>query len=100
MAKQIRIDFVSDVVCPWCVIGLKGLEQALERVGDLFEADIRFQPFELNPHLPPEGQNLYEHVAEKYGSAPAALDERREMIRARATELGFPMRSMDGESRV
>jgi len=47
-----KIDFVSDVSCPWCIIGLKGLEEALARVGDLVEAKIRFQPFELNPQMP------------------------------------------------
>ena len=58
MTKPMKIDFVSDVSCPWCIIGLKGLEEALARVGDLVEAEIRFQPFELNPHMPAEGQNL------------------------------------------
>ena len=57
MSKQIKIDFVSDVSCPWCVIGLLGLEQALERIEDV-ETELRFQPFELNPDMPPEGQRL------------------------------------------
>ena len=58
MAKPLKIDFVSDVSCPWCVVGLGGLETALERVGDLVDAEIHFQPFELNPNMPPEGQNI------------------------------------------
>jgi predicted DsbA family dithiol-disulfide isomerase len=89
MTKPMQIDFVSDVSCPWCIIGLRGLEDALERVGDLVEADIRFQPFELNPAMPAEGQSMAEHVAQKYGAAPEQLAERREAIRARAAELGF-----------
>ncbi len=59
MTKAIRIDFVSDVSCPWCVIGLKGLEEALDRVGDLVAADIRFQPFELNPRHAGRGAEAY-----------------------------------------
>ena len=82
MTKPLKIDFVSDVSCPWCVIGLRGLEQALERVGDLVEADIHFQPFELNPQMPTEGENMVEHISRKYGSAPADYAARREQVRA------------------
>lgn len=89
MTQPMKIDFVSDVSCPWCIIGLKGLEEALNRVGDLVDADIHFQPFELNPQMPAEGQNLVEHVAQKYGSTPEQFRERRMMIRDRAAELGF-----------
>src|SRR4029453_12024931 len=100
MTKPITIDFVSDVSCPWCIIGLKGVEQALERVGDLVEADIRFQPFELNPHMPAEGQGLVEHVAQKYGSTPEQYRERRDMIRERAAELGFTIALSAEDGRV
>ena len=100
MIQPIRIDFVSDVSCPWCIIGLKGLEQALERVGDLVEADVHFQPFELNPHMPREGQRLVEHVAQKYGSTPQQFAERRAMIRERAAELGFTIALPAEEGRV
>jgi predicted DsbA family dithiol-disulfide isomerase len=96
MTKTIRIDFVSDVSCPWCIIGLRGLEEGLERVGDLVAADIHFQPFELNPTMPAGGQNIVEHIAEKYGSTPAQSAAARETIRARAAELGFAMRMSDG----
>jgi predicted DsbA family dithiol-disulfide isomerase len=94
-----KIDFVSDVSCPWCVIGLKGLETALERVGDLVSAEIHFQPFELNPNMPSEGQNLTEHVGQKYGSTAEQSAAAREMIRARADELGFTI-AMSGEARI
>ena len=99
MSKSIMIDFVSDVSCPWCVIGLKGLEQALERIGDV-EADVRFQPFELNPDMPPEGQRLVDYAAQKYGSTPQQLGERRAMIRERAAELGFTIALPPEEGRV
>ncbi len=99
MTKPMTIDFVSDVVCPWCIIGLNGLEQALDRVGDLVKADIHFQPFELNPDMPPEGQNIREHVAEKYGSTPEQSAAARAMIRDRAASVGFTMATKD-DSRI
>lgn len=99
MPKPMKIDFVSDVSCPWCIIGLRGLEQALECVGDLVEAEIHFQPFELNPHMPAEGQNIVEHVAQKYGSTPEQSAAAREAIRARAAEVGFTM-AMSEQSRI
>ena len=89
MTKAIKIDFVSDVSCPWCIIGLGGLEEALARVGDLVEATITLQPFELNPDMPPEGQNLGEHVFQKYGATREQSAANREQIRARAAEVGF-----------
>jgi predicted DsbA family dithiol-disulfide isomerase len=84
-----RIDFVSDVSCPWCAIGLKSLEQALERVAGEVEADIHFQPFELNPGMGPEGQDIFEHITEKYGSTAAQQEQSRETIRQRGAEVGF-----------
>lgn len=100
MTTPLKIDFVSDVSCPWCIIGLKGLEQALERVGDLVNADIHFQPFELNPNMPAEGQKLVEHVAQKYGSTPEQFSERRALIRERAAELGFIIALPPDDGRV
>jgi predicted DsbA family dithiol-disulfide isomerase len=100
MTRPIRIDFVSDISCPWCIIGLKGLDEALQRVGDLIEADIHFQPFELNPHMPPEGQGLVEHVAQKYGSTPEQFQERRAAIRERAAEIGFTIALPPEDGRV
>ena len=100
MTKPIKIDFVSDVSCPWCVIGLRGIEEALRRVGDLVAAEIRFQPFELNPQMPPEGQKLVEHVAQKYGSTPQQFQERREAIRDRASKLGFDIKLSPQDGRV
>lgn len=99
MTAKLKIDFVSDVSCPWCVIGLRALEQALERVGDIATADIHFQPFELNPHLPPEGQNISEHLTQKYGSTPEQQRRNQEGISARGAELGFTF-DMGKRSRV
>ncbi len=99
MAKHLQIDFVSDVSCPWCVIGLIALEQAIARVGDDIEVTMQFQPFELNPNMPREGQDITEHIAEKYGSTPAQSAANREMIRARGEELGFTF-AMAAHSRI
>jgi predicted DsbA family dithiol-disulfide isomerase len=99
MTAKLKIDFVSDVSCPWCVIGLRALEQALERVGDAVSAEIHFQPFELNPHLPPVGQDITEHLVQKYGSTPEQLERNREAIRARGADLGFTF-EMGKRSRV
>ncbi len=99
MARQMKIDFVSDVSCPWCIIGLRGLEEALDRTGDLIDAHISFQPFELNPGMAPEGQNIGEHIRQKYGSTPEQSAASRDMIRGRAAELGFAINYSD-ESRI
>ena len=87
--KALRIDFVSDVVCPWCAIGLASLEQALQRTQGEVAADIHFQPFELNPQLPAEGEGIGEHLQRKYGMDPAQLADNQERIRARGAALGF-----------
>lgn len=98
--KTLKIDFVSDVVCPWCVVGLGGLETALERLEpEGIAADIAFQPFELNPQIAPEGENIVEHIGRKYGSTPEQSAANREAIRARAAEVGFDMR-MGPDSRI
>jgi predicted DsbA family dithiol-disulfide isomerase len=89
VSKQIRIDFVSDVSCPWCAIGLKSLEEALDRVSDVASAELHFQPFELNPQMGPEGQDIGEHIAEKYGATPEQQEHSREMIRQRGADVGF-----------
>ncbi len=99
LAKPLTIDFISDVVCPWCVIGLRELEMALGRIGGEVEAAFRFQPFELNPAMPPEGQNIGEHIQQKYGSTPAQSAGTRNMIKDRAAALGFTMNS-SADSRI
>ena len=99
MISRLKIDFVSDISCPWCVIGLRSLEQALERVSDETTADIHFQPFELNPQMPSEGQDIAEHIAQKYGSTLEQVVRNQEGIRARGAALGFTF-NMDERSRI
>jgi predicted DsbA family dithiol-disulfide isomerase len=99
MPRPLKIDFVSDVSCPWCIIGLKGLEEALARTSGLIEAEIAFHPFELNPGMAPEGENIGEHIARKYGSTPEQSAANRAMIRDRAAAVGFAMNS-SAESRI
>ena len=89
MTKQLRIDFVSDVSCPWCAIGYKSLETALLRMGGEVKVDLHFQPFELNPDMGPDGQDIVEHITQKYGATAEQQASSREMIRARGLDVGF-----------
>jgi len=84
-----KIDFVSDIACPWCAVGLGALESALKRLEGEVQVDLHFQPFELNPHMPAGGQDLVEHITQKYGSTPEQQAQMRENIRARGAEVGF-----------
>jgi len=97
--QPLRIDFVSDVSCPWCAIGLASLQQALANLQGEVTAQIHFQPFELNPQMPPEGENATEHLMRKYGITAAQVDANRAAIRARGEALGVAFR-MDRHSRV
>lgn len=97
MSVNITIDFISDIACPWCAIGLKALEEALIRISDEATATIQLQPFELNPDMATEGQNMGEHLAEKYGITPTQSAINRETIRSRASEFGFVMRLADND---
>ncbi|TWI05982.1 putative DsbA family dithiol-disulfide isomerase [Luteimonas cucumeris] len=85
----LRIDFVSDVSCPWCAIGLQSLQQAIERVGDEIAVDLHFAAFELNPQMPPEGQDAIEHLTVKYGISAEQAISNGEAIRQRGAQLGF-----------
>lgn len=87
MAETIRVDIISDVVCPWCFIGYRQLERALELAG--LEADIRWHPFELNPGMPPEGEDTAEHIQRKYGASPAQSAATRGHMKAIAEPLGI-----------
>jgi predicted DsbA family dithiol-disulfide isomerase len=95
MAKPITVDFVSDVSCPWCFVGLGGLTQALDRLGDLVEVDIKFHPFELNPAMGPDGQNIVEHIAQKYGRTPEQAAAGRETLRERGAAAGVVIDTND-----
>jgi len=87
-----RLDFVSDITCPWCAIGLRALEQAIERTGDTVPLELHLQPFELNPGLPADGEPFAHYAARKYGASAGQLAERQALIRGRAAELGLTFR--------
>jgi len=84
-----RIDFVSDIACPWCAVGLNSLERALARIGDDIPIELHFQPFELNPSLPAEGADAVEYLSAKYGIDAAQIARNLAVIRARGAEVGF-----------
>ena len=86
---KLRIDFVSDVVCPWCAVGLASLEQALRQLQGEVEAEIHFQPFELDPNMPAGGMDVAGNLKRKYGMSDAQLAENQARIRDRGAELGF-----------
>ncbi|MGH8091424.1 MAG: DsbA family protein, partial [Rudaea sp.] len=93
---RLRIDFVSDVACPWCAIGLASLQEALARLDGSIEADIHLQPFELNPHLPFEGEDANAHLMQKYGIGEEKLEANRSALRERAAALGFAFNMRKG----
>jgi predicted DsbA family dithiol-disulfide isomerase len=99
MAKPVQIDFVSDVVCPWCAIGLGELEKALANLTDLVKPEIQLQPFELNPAMPPEGQDIADHMMQKFGRKLDDSSGIRDTIRARAADVGVTM-TMREDSRI
>jgi predicted DsbA family dithiol-disulfide isomerase len=99
MSQSIKIDVVSDVACPWCVVGLYSLEQALVTLRDEVDARIHLQPFELNPSMGPEGEDLFGHLMRKYDSTAAELAQAREVINRRGREAGFVFRP-EGRGRV
>lgn len=98
-SSPLTIDFVSDVVCPWCAIGLKSLEQALQRLDGEIAVELHFQPFELNPQMAPEGEDVAEHLAHKYGSTPEQIAKNQEGIRQRGLAVGFAF-NMDQRRRI
>jgi len=93
--KTVKIDFVSDVACPWCAVGLEGLLAAVERIGPEAGFDIHMQPFELNPDMPRGGQNTGERLMKKYGYDQVRLRENRKVIAERAAAVGMPMNQTD-----
>ena len=89
MVTPLKIDFVSDVACPWCAVGLGALEQALDELAGEISADLHFQPFELNPQMPPGGQDLFEHLNQKYGSSREQQAQMYQNIKTRGEAVGF-----------
>jgi predicted DsbA family dithiol-disulfide isomerase len=84
-----KIDFVSDVACPWCAVGLYSLETAIAKLGDTMPIEMHFEPFELNPAMPPEGEDAVEHLSRKYGAPPEHLAKSRAALRERGAAVGF-----------
>ncbi|MDA8453627.1 DsbA family oxidoreductase [Acidovorax sp. GBBC 3334] len=98
-AAPLKIDFVSDVSCPWCAIGLQSLDRALQALDGTVQATVHFQPFELNPQMGPGGQDIGEHLAEKYGASPEQTAQTQRAIAERGAALGFTF-NMDRRSRI
>ncbi|MBB1437827.1 DsbA family oxidoreductase [Shewanella sp. SG41-4] len=92
--NQLQIDIVSDVMCPWCIVGYRRLEQALSQFDDL-DVKLQWHPFELNPSMGPEGQHLGEHIAEKYGSTPEQSAQNRQRLTQMGADLGFEFNFSD-----
>lgn len=93
--KKLQIDIVSDVMCPWCIVGYKGLESALNQLAQSLEADISWLPFELNPNMPIEGQDLTQHIMEKYGISKQQSDQNRDMLTQRGKDVEFDFNFSD-----
>jgi predicted DsbA family dithiol-disulfide isomerase len=98
-APQLKIDFVSDISCPWCAIGLASLERALGRLDGEVNARLHIQPFELNPDMPAGGQDITEHLTQKYRTTPEQQALSRENIRQRGASVGFEFRK-EGRDRI
>ncbi len=96
MSGKIKLDIISDVVCPWCIIGYKHLEAAILELDLQDKVEIEWQPFELNPDMPPEGEELRAHVARKYGSSKADSDNARINITQAGAKYGFNFDYYDG----
>ncbi|WP_170331075.1 DsbA family oxidoreductase [Ruegeria arenilitoris] len=94
----VQIDIISDVVCPWCIVGFRQLDLALKQENVL--AHLRWHPFELNPTMPPEGQNLREHIMEKYGTTAEQSQQARDRLTQLGAELGFAFNFSDDSRMV
>lgn len=86
--EAITIDVVSDVVCPWCYLGRKRLEQAIESIKDELAVSVTFRPYQLNPDMPPEGVDHKKHLAEKLGGTDA-VDRAHDMLTGLGHEAGI-----------
>ena len=84
-----QIDIVSDVSCPWCIIGYQSLSKALQELGKQNDVKIHWHPFELNPNMPPEGQEIIEHLTQKYGIDEAQVEQNRAVIHQRGQDVGY-----------
>lgn len=99
MLPRLKIDYVSDIACPWCAIGLAGLVEAASRLQGVIEVELQFQPFELNRNMPPEGVNMGEHLVALTGASAAQIDDERRNLTAIAAEAGLAFK-LDRETRI
>jgi predicted DsbA family dithiol-disulfide isomerase len=99
MKPTIKIDYVSDIACPWCAVGLGNLNQAIDQLSDQANFEVHFRPFELNPNMPKGGQDAIEHLTEKYGLTAEQVKTNQANIRAKALEAGFEFHP-EGRKRV
>ena len=97
--NPIRIDFVSDIACPWCAVGLASLGQAIERVRDELSVELHFQPFELNPNMTPGGEDIVEHLSRKYQITPEQVEQNQQHLRERGAAVGFEF-NLAGRKRI
>ena len=89
MNRTVKIDFVSDVVCPWCALGVTALEQAIKNLAGEVDVELTYKPFELNPDMPAEGEHAIEHMMRKYGRSAEQVADRNAMIIERGEQIGF-----------
>ena len=99
LAPTLKIDFVSDIVCPWCAIGLSALEIALSRLEGEVAVQLHFQPFELHPDMGPEGAEVVPYLSKKYGMSAEQVAQNQQNIALRGAAVGFEFR-MDRRSRT
>lgn len=96
MATELKIDIVSDISCPWCIIGYKALQTALKEISPDITANIEWQPFELNPQMPPEGQEINEHLTQKYQISEQQAEQNRDTIKQRGLSVGYEFGNRGG----
>lgn len=96
MKEKIKLDIISDVMCPWCIIGFRRLEKAIEEMGIQDQVEIEWQPFELNPNMPSEGEEIQEHITRKYGSTIEQSKKSQELLTSLGAELDFKFDYFDG----
>ncbi|MBL4629969.1 MAG: DsbA family oxidoreductase [Paraglaciecola sp.] len=96
MNQTLKIDIVSDISCPWCIIGYQALKQALDSLAPNIQADITWQPFELNPQMPKEGQEITEHITQKYGISEQQAEQNRAAIKERGLSVGYEFGNRGG----
>ena len=100
MTDKLKIEIISDVVCPWCIIGYKRLEQAMKELGVEDKFEIQWHPFELNPDMPPEGENFMEHIERKYGMSSQQVRSSIETSKKNFDEINFPLDFYEGKRMV